>query len=200
MKQYFLLFCFLLLLACSVPVAEHPDLLPDEETREVLKSGLYQIEIERFGELRFQGLIAIRKGRELFDYVLIDATGVTLLEGRSQSEARGRGELKGMLKRSRLAEILTVGLSRMFMLLPESQPCGRNGILTFCVKRPSMQHVVKEVRFGPILCWDVEYSVNSKEKTVAKEISKEVVLYGSYTYRQPWLGLKIRLVEQKTKR
>ena len=120
---------------CSInKIPEHADqhfLYVDES--------LWKLTIEKWGTERFTGLLALKTLGPDFHLVLLDATGIKLLEITisNGSDVRVVFALKPIRDRG-LPEYLSKSTSRIFDTMSDD------------VER-------KEARFGPFLVWSVDY-------------------------------------------
>lgn len=197
MKFLAFLLGMFLVVGCSLPIAKQHRSVSGFDNGRRVDTSLWSIEIERAGEVEFYGLAAIRNLHTTVDYVLLDATGVTLLEVET-TENNGVKEAKGILKDSILVGLLSDAFTRIFLLKPQSLPCGKNGLLSFCVEKKPYNNS-KEVRFGNLLIWRVVQhgEENEKDKKADKKVSDASGVNASYEYNHPWLGLIIRLKENR---
>lgn len=145
---------------------------------------LHTIRLERWGELRFSGILALQQHQQWLNYVVLDATGIKLIE----AEVSFTGDFRliranGPLKTSQLPHYLSTSLKRIYLLDPLQRPCSHDIMLRFC-KEPSVEGGWrKDVRVGPFIVWEAEKSEKYREKQ-----DKTV-------YSQPWLGIRIVLGE-----
>jgi hypothetical protein len=141
---------------------------------------LANIRIERWGEMQFSGILALEAREETMSYVLLDATGVKLLEDEVNAAADRNGQTaRGPLSESRLARVLSISLSRMFLLKPAEEPCSRQMLLSLCRKMTDEMEWATSYKAGPFLVWEVH------------EARRDAMDWNSVTYSQPWLGLRI---------
>lgn len=191
------------LAGCAMPVAEQWGEAWHIETPKT-SSRLYRMEVEHNGTLRFEGLVVVRVASETFDYVLLDSSGVTLLAVQVHGQGTDITTVgKGVLKDSALVDLLTTSFSRIFLLRPDSLPCGRRGLMKLCAKKTEQDEFTKESHFGPFLYWRATSFPLTGIKGNGGAVDKEKrqpdtsgFTY-SYHYFQPWLGLRIRMTEQK---
>jgi len=167
--------------SCSFTGSEYnnPNILKAEK-----EAGLYNIRIERWGKIRFSGILALQQRKEGLYYVLLDATGVTLIEAEvSPSGDHRLIRANGSLKTSQLPHYLSTSLKKIYLLDPLQSPCDRTLFLWFCKEPSGAQGWQKYVQAGPFTVWKVEKSERDggKEETTV--------------YSQPWLGVRIALTE-----
>lgn len=149
---------------------------PPEDGSEA-KKHLMALRIERWGEIRFSGLLALQIGEGWLQYALLDASGVKLLEARSDSGGESQVlHAKGVIRDSGLADFLGEALVRIFFQEPVTPPCSGHWWNRLC--RDNRQ--TKSQQIGPLLWWRVEDSTTSSgEKTIV--------------YLQPWIGVRLSL-------
>lgn len=138
---------------------------------------LFNLRIERWGDIRFSGLLALQQGGGEVHYALLDVSGVKLLQARV--DVAGESQVlhaKGVLRDSSLVPFLGEALARIFLQEPKEAPCAGQWWHRLC----RQDEVVKSVHFGPLLLWQAEVPS---------------VLVGTETinYRQPWLGVGLVL-------
>lgn len=162
-------------LAGCAPPSSTLRLLPEQAGK--AENRLFNLRIERWGDIRFSGLLALQQGGGEVHYALLDASGVKLLQAR----VSGAGEsqvlhAKGALKDSSLAPFLGEALARIFLQEPKEAPCAGRWWHRLCRQDEAM----KSGYFGPVLLWRAEVPG---------------VLVGTETisYRQPWLGVGLVL-------
>ncbi len=183
MKNVIIVFIGCILSSCSLTGSEYnnPNILKAEK-----EAGLYNIRIERWGKIRFSGILALQQRKEGLSYVLLDATGVTLIEAEvSLSGDHRLIRANGSLKISQLPHYLSTSLKRIYLLDPLQSPCDRTLFFSFCKEPSGAQEWQKYVQAGPFTVWKVEKSERDggKEETTV--------------YSQPWLGVRIALTELK---
>ncbi|MFN2366685.1 MAG: hypothetical protein ABR523_09530 [Desulfurivibrionaceae bacterium] len=153
---------YLLMLAslygCAVGLQPYPEadkLFPDGQT-------LWEIGIDRGGSRLFAGLLALDLKEDALEAVLLDGTGIKLLEERGSAS----GELEKVaifpaVGNKRLAPLLGEGLHRVFLAGEEGgQVCRRQGLFELCFGVESRGHLVKLKRLGPFVLWSVDYFIN----------------------------------------
>ncbi len=175
----FLFFCLILCAGCSLPLAQKSEevLTPDTE-----QSSLFNIRLERWGVQQFSGLLALRNRPAGLSYVLLDATGMKLLEGEIYSgDDRANLPSGGVLKESSLAGFFAQSLENIFLSEPSTKPCGWSWLLQLCSEEEKDHVWRKTARLWPFTLWQVV--VREMEGGNAKVIQ----------YSQPWLGTGIFL-------
>jgi hypothetical protein len=181
MKKLPLLLLILALVAgCALP-ARQPAPVLDQPAADI--NVLWQLSISQGRTLKFSGLLGTRREADGLYYVLLDGTGVTLLEARltARGEQQPIREL-GFLREHRLRGFLADSLYRIFLLEPADEPCGRNFLLRLCRKEGEEQRAQKTARAGPVTLWSVEYL-----SAAAEDDWTEV------TFTRPWLGVSLTL-------
>jgi len=158
---------------CSLPLAQNNEnvLAP-----ELVPSALFNIRIERWGTQQLSGLLALRDRPAGFSYVLLDATGMKLLEGEINRENDSANlPFGGILKESGVAVFFTQSLERIFLYEPSKKPCARSWLLQFCSEKEKGHTWYKTARFWPFTLWRAE----GKGEMIQ--------------YSQPWLGVTLYL-------
>ena len=184
------LFFILLLSGCTLSTHSLM-LVPDTEGATPQK--LQHIRIERWGDIRFDGILALRVTSTGLHYALIDATGVKLLQAWSD----GGGEHDavkptGPLATKGLAPFLSEAIARIYLVNPAQRPCSRKGFLSVCITDSTDSAngtgglMKKSGSFAGIPYWHVEGELNS-----AKKRSRATGIETRYS--QPWLGVEIVL-------
>ena len=169
---------FFILTSCSLSPAIRTDTIGVSSE----PNKLLTIRIERWDEELFSGFLGLRKDAE-FSYILLDATGVKLLEAEVSGGGGHNLQAKGPLKESDLAPFLSEALSRIYLQEPDRTPCAGSWFYRLCrenhveIKEKSWK---KHARTGFFTIWQASGS------TI--EGDKETVVYS-----QPWLGVSIEL-------
>jgi hypothetical protein len=145
---------------------------------------LWKLTIEKWGSERFTGLLAVRTLSPDFHLVLLDATGIKLLETviSNKSDVRVVSAVKAMRDRG-LPEYLSRSISRIFHTMSGDVHCSRHGFIRICKKKPASDRERKEARFGPFLIWCVDYFYS---EDVAEGFAGAVL-------REPWKRSKLTL-------
>jgi hypothetical protein len=147
------------------------------EHTEKVESRLFNLRIERWGDIRFSGLLALQQGNGEVHYALLDASGVKLLQARV--DAAGESQVlhaKGALRDSGLDTFLGEALARIFLQEPKEAPCASKWWRRLCRQDEAM----KSGHFGPVLLWRAEVPTAL--------VGTEII-----SYRQPWLGVGLIL-------
>ncbi|WP_163335659.1 hypothetical protein [Desulfopila sp. IMCC35008] len=139
------------------------------------------IRIERWGKLRFSGILAVASKEERLVFALLDGTGVTLLEGPLPGEGE-QPELSGVLRDSDLAYYLAIAFSRIFLQEPPNEPCSRIFLQSLCLDTEGGRRMAKRFKVGPFTRWSVTYS----DAGTTEEI----------VYSEPWAGVRITINEK----
>ena len=123
-----------------------------------VEESLWKLTIEKWGGERFTGLLAVRTIGPDFHLVLLDATGIKLLETviSNKSDVRVVSAVKAMRDRG-LPEYLSRSTSRIFETMSGDVHCCRHGFIRICKKKPASDVERKEALFGPFLVWSVDY-------------------------------------------
>ena len=167
--------------ACSLPIKSNN--ISEVEVR-TGDSQLMNIRIERWGTTRFSGLIALQERANGIYYILLDATGVKLMEALVKED--GNHELvrvHGALKDTRLPEFLSASLKKIYLIEPDTLPCSRSLLLWFCMEKSEDNHWHKYAQAGPFKLWSVSYAENHDTKWPASSFS------------QPWIGVNVILTQ-----
>lgn len=153
---------------------------------------LQHIRIERWGEVKFNGILALRATDKGLHYALIDATGIKLLQ--AWSDAKGDHNTitpTGPLAEQGLAPFLSEAIARMYLINPLRLPCSHKGLLSVCIKDDNGLRI-KTGNFAGIRYWNVEGGLNTvQNNNAATRIDTR--------YSQPWLGVEIVLQEFSAK-
>lgn len=182
--RFIALFFLMLLSGCTL--STHSLVLapvPEETAYQKLQL----IRIERWGDVKFTGILALRATNAGLHYALIDATGIKLLQ--AWSDAKGdHNAIKptGPLAGKGLAPFLSVAIARMYLVNPRKLPCSRTGFIAVCITDDDNGLRKKAGSFAGITYWNVDGGLNSVE-------NNRRAAYTSTRYSQPWLGVKIVL-------
>ncbi len=162
--------------SCSVPSRI---ILQETESISAAKPQLKNIIISAFGTVRFSGLIGLVERDNGLQYILLDATGIKLLEAviaKDGSYEIIHGIQK--LKQGELPQLLATSLHRIYYIQPLQSPCSSYFLSRLCRKTLDDGNPIKYFLIGPFPAWKVVYKNDAKE---------------NITYEQPWLGLNIHL-------
>ncbi len=188
MRTFLLLCCTLpFLLSCSLPRTVFTSGDPGEDR----PGRLLNIRIERWDRLRFSGLLGVRETASGLDYVLLDATGVKLL----QAEVAGDGSFKmlqesGPLRESGLPPFLAEALARIYLQEPDRLPCAGSWFYRLCREAGEDGSAVKYGQAGPFIVWRITGESGESAGTGETAV----------VYHQPWLGVKVKLIRMETGR
>jgi hypothetical protein len=168
----------LVLTSCAVPLRV-PQVNLNREGEG--KAILWNLRIERWGDLRFSGLLAVRQQGEELYYAMLDPTGIKLLEVAIDSADDYKIlHAKGVLQDSSLGGFLAEVLVRIYRQQPANLPCAGFWLHRLCEEETdSLMRRYSEI--GPLTIWSIamQKEPEGRGKTI--------------TYRQPWLGVKIVL-------
>lgn len=167
--------------SCSLPV-KHGGIGQEGTTGE---TQLMKIRIKQWGNTRFSGLLVLQNHSTEVYYILLDATGVKLLEARV--EKNGDYEIiraSGPVKDTQMPDFLAKSLQRIYLIEPDTAPCSRNMLLWLCMEESADQHMIKYARAGPFTIWSVDYKYDSNS-TDWLEVSMSL----------PWFGVKLTLIQ-----
>lgn len=143
---------------------------------------LYNLRIDRWGERRFSGLLALQRKTGGLCYALLDASGITLLE--AEIASGGEQEIlqgKTQITETKLPVYLGTALYRVFGLDPEEYPCSFNGVLRFCLDSSPSGGWSKRAEMLPFTVWSAHGGGDGDREN------------GAIVYEQPWGGVKITL-------
>ncbi|MEN8134598.1 MAG: hypothetical protein ABFS18_03550 [Thermodesulfobacteriota bacterium] len=161
MKKVLLLIILLSpIYGCGVALQPYPHssgLFTDGQT-------LWQARIGRGESQLFAGLLALNKKGPVLEAVLLDSTGIKLLE--EKVLASGEVEIISALpavRNKRLGPFLGEGLFRLFFVPPgfTEEPCRRQGLFELCFGSEDEEHLVKLRRLGPFVLWSGDYFINN---------------------------------------
>lgn len=166
--------------SCSLPV-KHGGIRQEGTTGE---THLMKIRIRQWGNTRFSGLLVLQNHSTEVYYILLDATGVKLLEARV--EKNGDYEIiraSGPVKDTQMPDFLAKSLQRIYLIEPDTAPCSRNMLLWLCLEESADRHMIKYARAGPFTLWSVDYKYDNNS-TDWLEVSMSL----------PWFGVKLTLI------
>ena len=149
-----------------------------------VEESLWKLTVEKWGAERFTGLLAVRTIGPDFHLVLLDATGIKLLETTMSdgSDVRVVSAVRPLRDRG-LPEYLSRSTSRIFDTMSGDVHCFRHGFIRICKKKPALDVERKEARFGPFLLWSVDYFYS-------KDLSEGFV---GAVLQEPWRRSKLTL-------
>jgi len=172
------LFC-LVIAGCSLPSGTFVAPRLENDTS---SARLMNIRIERWGEMRFSGLLALRRDGPGLYYALLDATGVKLLEAVTADDSGYRLiHGKGALRESGLGEFLAEVLTRIYLQEPAVQPCSGSWLYQVCRDEEAAGAWQKYGQAGFFEVWRAKSAPDQQSAT------------GAVIYRQPWLGIRLVL-------
>lgn len=163
MKKIFLVLLVLTLTSgCGANLKSYPaeqQLLPAGPT-------LWEVRIGRHSSQFFAGLLALNKKNAVLEAVLLDSTGIKLVEEKilSTGEVQVISVLPA-LRNSRLSKLLGEGLARLFFNRQDAgtDPCRREGLLELCFGTKEDGSLVKFRRIGPFVLWSGDYFINNHD-------------------------------------
>ena len=130
----------------------------------VAEPSLWTVRLGRGDQEIFAGLLALRHEGDAIRAVLLDSTGIKLLEERIASS----GEVTvikaiSAVKDKRLPSFLGEGLYRLFFNSDGfgGELCRRDGLARLCLGEQDSGQLVKLRRFGPFVLWRAEYFINN---------------------------------------
>lgn len=148
---------------------------------------LQHIQIKRWGEVKFDGILALQATTAGLHYALIDATGIKLLQ--AWSDVRGDHDAikpTGPLAGKGIAPFLSEALARLYYITLQKLPCSRTGFLSVCIANDDNGKTIKTGSFAGITYWTVEGGIN----LIQKKSDQAAV---NTRYSQPWIGVEIIL-------
>lgn len=171
MKKNLLLILSLLLCSCTHLNNENTGLEP---VTEIEGPAMYGIKVFQQNQLKFSGILAVKKDAEKLDYVLLDASGVNLISAAvdKDKQIKVKQAVAEMKKRGFVDYFSTV-LYRIFIQQPEKLPCEGSLLHFFCVDGKE-----KAARFGPLLHWSFK---QAETETAA------------FVYLQSFFGVRVEL-------
>lgn len=141
-------------------------LKPYPASSELVTDGqsLWTARIGRGDSQLFAGLLALNKKGEELGAVLLDSTGIKLLE--EKILATGDVEVVSSMaavRNKRLGPFLGEGLFRLFFNHQgmNNEPCRQDGLFELCFGIDDEEHLVIFKRLGPFVLWSGDYSINS---------------------------------------
>ena len=180
MKKIIILLVLLVLLSgCAIP--GHP---PATQVRATPQSpALWKVRMYRWGDVVFSGLLLTRMETEdAISYVLLDGTGIKLLQARvTLGGEQVVSSVLPPLRNKRLPGFMASALNDIFLLEPDGEACGRNGLVWLCREHKDEQ-VWKKAGAGPITFWSAQYA--PAKENGGQEIS----------FSMPWVGVRMVLL------
>ena len=179
-----LLFSVLLLItiaACSVK-----EMPPFPEMRRTLadRESLWQMRLEHRGRERFSGILALRSEENNIRMVLLDSTGIKLMEavvgGNHKFEVVYAMKI---VQDHNLPEYLCRSLEKIFLETPDELPCSGGWLYRLCRYAVSDGHGRKRASWGPIPLWKVDFLVDTSHPLTMKRAVLD----------SPWPGPKLIL-------
>ena len=180
MIQVFFIGCCILLSSCKLPDYSHRSM---GEIEQLSTGQLYNIRIERWGTMRFSGLLVVKKQQTGLYYAMLDASGVKLVEADVDISGDYRLLHAQMgIKDTQLPEYLSTSLQRITLLEPAQLPCSSTFLLKFCreISESNNGRLLKYLQAGPVKIWEVETGTKGARGAIT-------------FYSQPWLGIRISL-------
>lgn len=141
---------------------------------------LTNMRIERWGDSKYSGLLAIKQNCHGMHFVLLDATGVKLLEGDVDEQLSYTIQYaRGNFSDSHLPKFLAVSVGRTFLQEPETLPCSGTGFSRLCKEQTGQLQWQRKLTTGLVTRWHVLDNFDSEGRWQSAE------------YAQPWLGVLI---------
>jgi hypothetical protein len=130
----------------------------------IAETSLWTVRLGRGDQEIFAGLLALRNEGDSIRAVLLDSTGIKLLEERISSS----GEVQVIkaipaVRDKRLPSFLGEGLYRLFFNSEgfAGELCRRDGFASLCFGEQDSGQLVKLRRFGPFVLWRADYFINN---------------------------------------
>lgn len=130
----------------------------------VAEPSLWTVRLGRGDQEIFAGLLVLRNEGDAIRAVLLDSTGIKLLEERVSAS----GEVTvikaiSAVKNKRLPAFLGEGLYRLFFNSAgfAGEVCRRDGFARLCFGEEDSGQLVKLRRFGPFVLWRADYFINN---------------------------------------
>ncbi len=180
MRTLLLLFCLLFTcLGCSLPLTK--DISSHSSTPGLDQSLLWKIQFHRWSKPVFTGLLGLRLQKNSLHYVLMDGSGITLIQAQVSHDGNISGQ-KGVnhITKSELPEYLAESLQKIYFLEPKAQQCSTTFFFKLCRKK-GKNMIVKHLSLGPFTLHRTEYKINREGK-------QTMILFS-----QPWYGIRITL-------
>ncbi len=140
------------------PAPTNPALLPAEPT-------LWKLALRRGGEARYTGLLLLSRDEKGTGMVLLDPTGIKLLEGRVNETGAVTGvkALQPVADRG-LPNFLGGVVQRLFLLAPPpvGETCRPAGFGQLCQGLNGSGQLVRIRSWGPLVLWAADYSINNE--------------------------------------
>ena len=148
-------------------------------------SHLMQIHIESWGTSRFTGLLGLQFHDRGLTYMLLDATGITLLE----SQVTQDGDFTviraaGKLGESGLPDFLASSLRKIYLIKPATVPCADTLLLRFCEEKMENNRFRKYASTGPFTLWKAEFDSTGPTTD-----------WPAVTFSEPWFGVSLTLAD-----
>jgi len=126
---------------------------------------LWKLALRRGGEPRYTGLLLLSRGEEGVGMVLLDPTGIKLLEGRVK-ETGEIAEVKALrpVADRGLPDFLGGVVQRLFLLAPPpaGATCRPAGFGQLCQGLNESGQLVRIRSWGPFVLWTADYSINNE--------------------------------------
>ncbi len=177
----------LVLCSCTLPpTATRPESLSGSDGG---AGRLLHLRVERWDKPRFSGLLGWREKPAGLYYVLLDATGVKLLEAEVAVDGSHKLlRVGGPLQKSDFAPFLSKALARIYLQEPDHLPCSGSWLYQLCREESAENGWRKYGQAGPFTVWQVSTGQVSQASLTATGSEVEAVVY-----HQPWLGVRIIL-------
>lgn len=142
------------------PFGAPPPSLPAEPT-------LWTLALRRGGEPLYTGLLLLSRSEAGAGMVLLDPTGIKLLEGQvsEAGQVTGVKALRPVADRG-LPDFLGQVVQRLFLRAPPppSATCRPEGFGQLCQGLDRYGQLVRFRRWGPFVLWSADYSINHEDE------------------------------------
>ncbi|MEN8190338.1 MAG: hypothetical protein ABFS19_10860 [Thermodesulfobacteriota bacterium] len=153
MKNSFLTVLLLLCLSgCGLNPGQLELLQPPEEESD----SLFNLKLFTGKELRFSGLIGLKTTDNGLHCLLLDASGIKLLEGSLDSSGQWKTTfVLAPFEQSGLVSFLALSLRRTYLHFPAEIPCSRSLLNRFCIYQEEQWQKVEQS--GVVTVWQARY-------------------------------------------
>ncbi|NTV15348.1 MAG: hypothetical protein HGA96_15695 [Desulfobulbaceae bacterium] len=141
---------------------------PGEQTQLPAAPTLWKLALRRGGEPLYTGLLLLNRDEQGTGMVLLDATGIKLLEGRltASGELSGVKALRPVADRG-LPDFLGRAVQRLFLLAPPplGETCRPEGWGQLCQGLDESGRLVRIRRWGSFRLWAADYFLDNAGPT-----------------------------------
>lgn len=184
MKPLFVIWLMLLFSGCSLPL-QNVEMVTN--SLGISDQSLQNIRIERWGKMRFSGILGVKRQGSGLAYVLLDTMGVKLLQGYADYSGKDLGtEVSGVLAEKGLTPFISKALARIYLQEPVSYPCASENVASLCVETGVLGDRVKQGKMLGMTYWTVH-------QVIEVDSTKNSTTIVAASYSQPLVGVKIFL-------